>query len=203
MATVYVANPDVAEDIIAERKRQGLDRWDEVWDGEYVVMVEPTNEHQKLVLRLAKVLDSLSENAEVFPGCNVSDLSEGWKSNVRCPDVAVFSQNNPAIDHGTHWQGGPDLAIEIVSPGDRSREKIDFYSTVNTRELLIVDREPWQLELFQLKDGRLTTAGVCTTNEAEEPLASEVLPIAWQLTAGEKRPVIVVTHTETGQTWTV
>ena len=28
----------------------------------------------------------------------------------------------------THWLGGPDFAVEIVSEDDRTRDKIPFYS---------------------------------------------------------------------------
>ena len=60
----------------------------------------------------------------IFPGCNVSDRPKRWKKNYRCPDVAVFLPGNPAEDRETHWFGGPDFAVEILSPYDRSREKL-------------------------------------------------------------------------------
>ena len=97
--------------------------------------------------------------------------------------------------------GGPDLAVEIVSPGEDPHEKLDFYARINTRELLIVDRNPWSLELYQLHSGQLQLAGRC---DAAMPavLASGVLPLTFQLQPGTGRPRIAVTHTATGQTWT-
>jgi len=50
--------------------------------------------------------------------------------------------------------GGPDFAVEILNPGDRTPEKLPFYASVNVRELLVVDRDPWSLELFRLCDGQ-------------------------------------------------
>ena len=54
----------------------------------------------------------------------------------------------------------------IVSRDDHSREKISFYEKVGVRELLIIDRDPWQLELFRLASGRLESAGIATQSNA-------------------------------------
>jgi len=60
---------------------------------------------------------------EVFSGVGISDRKEGWEKNFRFPDVSVYLNGNPAEDCRTHWFGGPDLAIEVVSPKDRTRKK--------------------------------------------------------------------------------
>ena len=80
----------------------------------------------------------------------------------REPDVAVFLRNTKAIDCGTHWRGAADFLVEIISPGERTREKIPFYSGIGVVELLIVDREPWTLELYCHQDGQLTKVGQST-----------------------------------------
>jgi hypothetical protein len=71
---------------------------------------------------------------------------------------------------------------------------------VNTREVLIVDREPWAVELYQLKGGKLVLAGKSDANSAV--LTSGAMPLSFQLQAGAPRPTILVTHTGTEQTWT-
>ena len=63
-----------------------------------------------------------------------------------------FCPDNPAEDRETHWYGGPDFAVEILSPFDRSREKFDFYAKVGVRELMLVARRPWKLELYRRTD---------------------------------------------------
>ncbi len=83
-----------------------------------------------------------------------------WTKNYRCPDVLVFLPGNPAEDRGTHWLGGPDFAVEIMSRGDRSRKKLDFYAKVGVRELLLIDRRPWKLELYRRHDDRLELAAL-------------------------------------------
>lgn len=152
MATV-ILDPRLAERMRADRAARGIDRWDEVWEGTYMMAPALNNEHQHLVSKLIRVLDETvcdDSLGDVFPGINVSDRSDNWEKNYRVPDISVFLKDTAAINRGSYWQGGPELAVEIVSPGDQSREKIDFYSAVQTRELLILDRDPWQLELLSL-----------------------------------------------------
>ena len=160
-----VNDPRVEETLLAHRRQSGLDKYDEVWDGVYVMAPIANNEHQGLLSRLTTILVGQIEFpglGRVFPGANVSDRPLDWQQNYRVPDVLVFLNGNPAEDRDSHWFGGPDFAVEISSPGDQSREKIDFYSRVGVRELLIIDRDPWQLELFRLTAGRLESAAIAT-----------------------------------------
>jgi Uma2 family endonuclease len=120
--------------------------------------------------------------------------------------VLVFLNGNPSEDRDTHWycrKGGfgPDFLIEIVSPTDRSRDKIDFYSGIGVRELLLIDRDPWQLQLFRLTDGQLKSVVVATESNGAV-VESQTVPIRLQLKSGEKRPAIVVSAAG-GQSWIV
>lgn len=163
------------------------------------------NEHQRLANRLAHVLTLALEPHElgtVYPGANISDQDVDWETNYRCPDVVVFLQENTAEDRESHWYGGPDLAVEIVSPGDRSYDKLDFYASVGAREVLIVDRDPWQLVLFRLQDAKLLEAGRSTVSDNLE-IVSQVVPLSFQLIAGERSPQINVTHHDGQQRWVV
>jgi Uma2 family endonuclease len=114
--------------------------------------------------------------------------------------VLVCLADGRAKDCGTHWAGGPDLAVEIVSPGEDPRQKLAFYAAIGTRELLVVDRKPWGIELYQLVGTQLILRG---RSDVANPavLASRVLPITFQLVDGLPRPTIRVTHTATGQVW--
>jgi len=201
---VLIKDPELAEDYRKRRERLGLDKYDEVWEGVLVVPALPNNEHQCLVMDLCGAFCSAVDRGRgdvVLPGANVSDRGDDWKENYRCPDAVVVLAGGRARDCGTHWRGGPDLAVEIASPGGDPREKNDFYAKVGTREVLVIDRDPWALELYHLRRGRLVSAGRADlTNQAV--LTSTVLPLTFQLRDGTPRPTIVVTHTATGQTWT-
>jgi Uma2 family endonuclease len=189
--------------LIAERRAIGIDRYDESWDGVYMIFAPKDNEHQGLITKFISILFAVvgfGRQNRVFAGVNISDRRKSWEHNYRCPDVAVFLNDTTAVDCGTHWQGGGDFLIEIVSPGDRSREKLDFYAKVGTRELLIVDRDPWALELYRLDDGRLPLVGTATVENAIA-LQSGVLPLVWKLLSGPSRPNIEIAHND-GRTWT-
>ncbi|WP_435022116.1 Uma2 family endonuclease [Tundrisphaera sp. TA3] len=181
------------------------DRWDEVWEGVLFVSPIPNVEHQRIGTRLSRAfLEAIEDDGlgMVLHGTNVSDRGQGWVQNYRCPDIAVYLVGNPSRDWNTHWEGGPDFAVEIVSPADRSREKLDFYAKVGVRELLVIDRKPWRLELYRLGDGVLTSAGSIEPGQANL-LDSEVLPLKLRLDAGTPRPTIAVIHDDGLRRWTV
>src|SRR5687768_10876002 len=144
MATL-ILDPTLEEQVRAAREKSGSDRFDEVWDGTLVMAPLPNNEHQYLQGDIYAALRAATKNlgAKAAPGANVSDRAAGWEHNYRCPDVIVYLPGTSAVEHVTHWQGGPDFGVEIVSKGDTSRKKFEFYASVNTREILIVDRFPW------------------------------------------------------------
>lgn len=201
---MLVTDPSVQKRLIAQRRKTGADRWDEVWDGIYVMSPLPNNLHQILAFQLGVVFQSLVRPAEgiVANQVNVSDLDKGWKRNYRQPDVAVILAGGKAIDRETHYQEGPDLVVEILSPYDRARGKIPFYAGIGVRELVVVDRKPWSLELYRLVDGELRLVG---RSEPDRPaaLVSEVLPLSFGLKAGDPRPKIEIVHRAGEPRWQV
>jgi Uma2 family endonuclease len=201
MATLII-DPVLEQRVREARKLSGGDRYDEVWEGVYIMAPLANNEHQELALDIASALRQATRplGARVAQGANVSDDSDDWEHSYRCPDVVVFLAGTAAQDRKTHWYGGPDLAVEIVSKGDRSREKFEFYAGVNTREVLIVDRFPWKLELFRLRDGTFQPVG--TSTDPSVRLASEVAPVTFHLAPAAQRPEVIITHRQTDQVWT-
>ncbi|MEO6434296.1 MAG: Uma2 family endonuclease [Tepidisphaeraceae bacterium] len=193
--------------LLEERRASGADRFDEVWEGTYVMAPLANDEHQAIQTALAAVFQIVfgwSAAGLVRAGVNVSDRNEGWEHNYRCPDVVVFVKGTTARNRDTHWVGGPDFAVEILSPGDHTPQKLPFYASVNVRELLVIDRNPWSIELHRLRDGTLSSIGR-TTPDGTKMLESHVLPLTFRLMpplAGE-RPMLEVSHRETGQRWSV
>lgn len=198
-----VCDEIIEERLLAERAASGADRYDEVWEGIYMMAPMPNDEHQQIVNRLAAVFQEVidwPELGHVRPGINVSDRKEDWRQNYRVPDVAVFLESGMAENCDAFWFGGPDFAVEVISPGDQTREKIDFYSKVHVRELLLIDRQPWELQLLRLQGGRLVT--VAAGKVEGVAIASEVLPFQFSLHTAPKRPSIQVVH-PSGKSWTV
>jgi hypothetical protein len=202
---VLITDPSLEERFIEERKLCGSDRWDEVWEGVYIVTPLPNNEHQEIVSGLIYLFNEVvvrSGLGKVFPGVNLSDVDGEWEHDFRGPDVAVFLKTGKAIDCGTHWRGAADFLVEIISTGDRTREKIAFYDRIGVVELLIIDREPWSLELYQRRDGRLQKVAQSTIAKSDI-IASSSLPLTFQLIPGDTRSQIAITQIASSRYWSI
>jgi Uma2 family endonuclease len=204
MATL-IMDPAMEGRLRAERAESGADRYDEVWRGTYMMAPMPNDEHQQIVMRLASIFQETIDwpgHGDVRPGVNVSDLQDDWTKNYRVPDVAVFLREGRARNFGEYWYGGPDFVVEVVSTDDKTRDKLPFYASVSVRELLIVDRNPWKLELYRLSDKQLNQGGASEL-PAGQTLNSAVLSFTFGLVAGNPRPRIQVRHTGGDGEWLV
>jgi Uma2 family endonuclease len=201
--TTLITDPQLEESLKAQRHARGIDRYDEVWDGVYIMSPQPNVEHQRLVKRLVIVLSEViseADGGDVFPGVNLSDRAENWEDNYRAPDVAVFLPGNTAEEFEAHFRGPADFLIEIVSPHDNTRKKIAFYSALGVRELLIIDRHPWSLELFR-HDGHELARAARTSAEQGEVVASAILPLTFQLLPAQPRPQIRIAEIGGQRVW--
>jgi Uma2 family endonuclease len=182
MPQVLVKDRDQAEQLIQERKRVGADRYDEVWDGIYVMPSLPHLVQQALVSHLNSIFGEVVTRpglGHVYPGANVSDRGADWKTNYRVPDLVVVLEDSRAISHSTHIQGGPDFLVEIESPGDDSEEKVPFYGKLGVRELLLIHRDKRTVRLLRLEGEELILVSAALL-EGERWMVSTVLPLAFR-----------------------
>ena len=203
--TMILDEPATEADVKARRAELGIDLFDEVWDGVTLVSPAPGDSHQTLLFQLHKLFDVLIDSAalgQTLQTVNISDRLDDWTRNYRIPDLSIFLTGNPARSFETHRVGGPDFAIEILSAGDRSRQKLDFYAKVGTRELLIIDRAHWALELYRLDSGTLGMIGRIAVGDGQS-LVSEVLPLSFRLIPGALRPAIEAIHTDGNRHWSI
>ncbi len=200
--TALITDPHL-EQTKAQRRAWGADRFDEVWEGVYIMSPQPNIEHQELVSELVGVLRDVvrpPQGGKVYPGINLSDRADDWEQNYRCPDVAVFLAGNRAEKFKAHYRGAADFLVEIVSPDDNSRKKIPFYGRLGVRELLIIDRQPWSLELYRLSGSELVLAGRSSVPQSDV-IASAVLPLSFQLFPAQSRPEIRMAEIGGPRTW--
>jgi len=197
MTKMLVLDRDVSRQLIRQRKRLRQDRYDEVWDGFYIMPTLPNLDHQELVLDLSGVYKSVvkPEGGSVYPGANVSDRPKNWKENYRCPDSVVLLKNSRAKKRDTHIFGGPDFLTEIRSPDEDPTEKIPFYSKIQARELLIMDRDTRELTLLR-HEGAQLVEGEATTFQGERWLVSEVLPLAFRRIVQKGKPRTEIRRTD-------
>lgn len=190
-----VLNSGELQRMIDRRRRLGIDHKDEVWDGVYVIMPDPTLSHQQIIARLLAILIEVVDDVgrgTTYPGTNVSDRETSWKKNFRVPDVVVDLRGGRAVARETHWFGGPDFVVEVRSPGDETDAKVPFYAGVGVRELLILDRDSRRLLLYR-HDG---TELIPVEPDAKKWLISEVVPLAFRRTTAGKKPRTEVRRTD-------
>jgi Uma2 family endonuclease len=193
-----IKDAGLLKSIIRERKRLGIDRYDEVWEGMYVMPSMPNNAHQELLDDLGDVLTEAVKQAGLgkkVQGANVSDRRKRWKQNYRVPDMVVVLNNSRAVDCGTYFFGGPDFLVEVESPGDDTEEKVPFYSKIGVRELLIVHRDSRTLRLLRHDGGELVLVKP-SLFEGKEWLVSEVLTLAFRRTLSKGVPRTQVRRTD-------
>ena len=76
-----ITDRSLERSLIRRRRRLGIDRNDEVWNGVYVINAPSDNEHQELIGRLNCILRFVIDDQGLgltLPGCNVSDRPKRW-----------------------------------------------------------------------------------------------------------------------------
>ena len=141
MRTLFVTDPPPpVEDWLAHRHALGQDRFDEVWEGEYHVAPAPHWRHARVEDEVAAVLRPLAAHAGLHGG---GPCSIGTAEDYRVPNRAYLR-----ADDGQLWNPTAAIVVEIVSPGDESRRKLDFYGRAGIEELLVVDPDERTVEWF-------------------------------------------------------
>jgi Uma2 family endonuclease len=146
----------VPPDLLAWRKRVGVDRWDEMWDGVLHMPPMPNRDHQDLEGALETYLRShwaRPRGAKVFHQINVASVG-GWPRDYRIPDMVLLLPQRFAIDRNEYFEGAPDVVVEIRSPGDETKEKLPFYAKLGVPEVWVLDRDTRQPEVLLLRRGR-------------------------------------------------
>jgi len=128
----------VPEGVLEERRRLGLDRKDEMWDG-VLHMVPPASSVQGLFGNdLSGTLRRPAKDRGLWhmnePG--IFDPDVPGMSSYRVPDLG-YARPEDVSDRGI--EGRAVLVVEVLSPGDESQAKLRFYRQVGVEELLFVD----------------------------------------------------------------
>jgi len=137
--TVVVGDPPAEVQAWLDRRRAlGQDLFDEVWEGEYHVAPAPHRRHGDLDDQLAAILRPTARAVGLWPS---GPLNIGQPDDYRVPGRAYLRSRDPATFTST-----AAIVVEIVSPGDETRSKLDFYFAVGIEELLVVDPQTRTVE---------------------------------------------------------
>lgn len=142
-----VRDPQPVEfEALLERRRQlGLDRRDELWNGVYRMNPPPSIEHQMIAHQLGLILDPLARAAGLL--AVVQEFALGDADEYVVPDGGLHLPGARGV-----WHATVVLAIEILSPGDDTWEKLAFYAAHDVDELLIVDPRERTVGWLALRD---------------------------------------------------
>ena len=124
--------PAEFEALLERRRRLGQDLLDEVWEGVYHVNPAPHSRHSAIQQQLAVLLDPLAREAGLDPRLGIFNLGE--EGDYRVPDGGLLRPGPESVFLPT-----AALVVEIVSPDDKTWEKLGFYAAQGVDELLIVD----------------------------------------------------------------
>ncbi|MEA2198135.1 MAG: hypothetical protein QOJ25_2186 [Solirubrobacteraceae bacterium] len=129
---VFDPAPAELEALLERRRDWGADRHDEVWEGVLHMIPPPSVEHERLVVKLVQLLSPLAEAAELeLTGAIGIGAS---RNDHRVPDLALL---RPGFQ--PQWNDTAALVVEIVSPGDKSWDKLPFYAAHHVDEVVIVN----------------------------------------------------------------
>lgn len=143
---------EVPEELLEDRRRRGLDKSDEVWDGVLHMVPPPAPRHNFLVSDLNAFLRRVAARRGLMPPVSETGVFDPTKglSNYRVPDLVIAAEGAYS-ERGV--EGAATLVVEVLSPHDESRDKLPFYACVDAREIWIVDPKTRAIEVFESRDG--------------------------------------------------
>lgn len=116
----------------------------ELIDNRLFMSPAPTFQHQKLLKKIAKKLDSIVEDTDrgtviIAP----FDVKLDAVQNVVQPDILVILKSNPnQVNKDGKYFGVPDLIVEVLSEGNKDHDlvvKKNLYEKFGVQEYFVVD----------------------------------------------------------------
>lgn len=139
--------PQALEALLESRRRSGLDRFDEIWEGVLHMVPAPLGEHADISQQLAVMLNRPARDAGLWPTMSEFNLGDSEK-DFRVPDGGIHRTRPRGV-----WHTTAALVVEIASPGDESWKKLPFYAAHEVDEVLIVDPSDHTAHWLALSDG--------------------------------------------------
>jgi Uma2 family endonuclease len=132
----------------------------ELVEGELIRMSPAGNEHGRVTVRITSPLFVYVEahHLGTVYAAETGFVIEENPDTVRAPDVAFVSQERLEASGPikSYWRGAPDLAVEVVSPGDTVGEvegKVAQWLASGTRMVWVVSPKLQSVTVYKsLKD---------------------------------------------------
>ncbi|MGH8999280.1 MAG: Uma2 family endonuclease, partial [Acidimicrobiia bacterium] len=139
MRAVWAQLPD---GLLEDRRRKGLDCRDEMWEGVLHMVPPPREAHQWVASGAFGAFRPLAVHRGLRPYFETGVFRN--EDDYRVPDL-VFAGADQVSGRGV--EGGPPLVVELLSPGDETHAKLDWYAGIGVDEVLVIDHETRRPEL--------------------------------------------------------
>jgi Uma2 family endonuclease len=152
MTMMVQTSTDEAPELLAlieHRRANGLDRYDEWWEGVYRIVTGPSPEHGEFIVLLGALLLPEVRARELALSSPVNIGVDEYDAKV--PDLGVFRRDTPRT--APAFLDTAELVVEVLSPGERAGEKLPFYAFRNVSEYLEVDLRHRSVRLLENVDG--------------------------------------------------
>lgn len=147
-------------------------------DGEIVYMTPQTDRHLLISGFLYRASSGYVERKELGGLVAQAGFQVKLGRSGREPDVFYLAPEHMDRFHRTFVDGPVDLAVEVVSPESRVRDRRDKfgeYAQAGVREYWLIDPDAETVEVFRLAAGRYEAVPL----GAPPRMTSEVIPGLW------------------------
>jgi hypothetical protein len=134
------------DELLQRRRRSGLDRLDEVWEGVLHMVPAPSVAHARIAQQLAVRFDAPARAAGLIAAMHEFNLGRS-EHDFRIPDGGLLHPDAAGV-----WLATAALVVEIISPGDESWDKLPFYAAHHVDEVLIIDPDGHAVHWLALDD---------------------------------------------------
>ena len=140
----------------------------ELWDGELIMSPMPSFFHQEIAFRFGRMLHDWVAPKKLGKVMGLPVDMVLSPHRVPQPDVSFVSRERTDLIQRS-LMGPADLVAEIISPGGRTRDRIekrDLYEQYGVKEYWIIDPEALTVEVLALQNGQYTLVGRASRGEA-------------------------------------
>ena len=130
--------------VIERRRALGQDGHDEMWEGVYWLAPHAHSDHGIIQEELATALRPWGKRAGLLAS---GPFNLGEPTDYRVPDGGYF-RTRP----GVLYVPTAVVVIEVLSPGDETFRKLDFYAAHGVLELLVAFPDECAVRCYDLTD---------------------------------------------------
>lgn len=168
------------------------ERVDAEWvDGEVILMAPANTDHETLDEWFGRLLGDFVEEGNLGKVLRNVFVRFARQRRRRVPDLLVVTTANLDKVKPTFIDGAPDVAIEIVSPDSRNRDRRDKfleYQAAGVAEYWIIDPLAGTVDVYVLVDGKYREVALIEGQLRSTVLKGFYLRPAWLF--GGARPKV-------------